>query len=98
MKIKTVFITASSSGIGFLAKRYLDNNYKVIINGRNKKKLINASNKLNGCDFIISDMTSIKNIKSTITKIKKNINRLICWLPILETEITKRIIKISITH
>ena len=38
MKIKTVFITASSSGIGFfLAKRYLDNNYKVIINGRNKK-------------------------------------------------------------
>ena len=42
------------------------------------KKLINASNKLNGCDFIISDMTSIKNIKSTITKIKKNINRLIC--------------------
>ena len=72
MKIKTVFITASSSGIGFfLAKKYLDNNYKVIINGRNKKKLINASNKLNGCDFIISDMTSIKNIKSTITKIKK---------------------------
>tara|TARA_A100001015_G_C15036506_1_gene736595 strand:- start:3283 stop:4011 length:729 start_codon:yes stop_codon:yes gene_type:complete len=72
MKIKTVFITASSSGIGFyLAKRYLDNNYKVIINGRNKKKLINASNNLNGCDFILSDMTSIKNIKSTITKIKK---------------------------
>ena len=72
MKIKTVFITASSSGIGFfLAKRYLDHNYKVIINGRNKKKLINASNKLNGCDFIISDMTSIENIKSTITKIKK---------------------------
>ena len=35
------------------------------------KKIINASNKLNGCDFIISDMTSIKNIKSTITKIKK---------------------------
>lgn len=72
MKIKTVFITASSSGIGFfLAKKYLDSNYKVIINGRNKKKLINASNKLNGCDFINSDMTSIKNIKSTITKIKK---------------------------
>ena len=72
MKIKTVFITASSSGIGFfLAKKYLDSNYKVIINGRNKKKLINASNKLNGCDFINSDMSSIKNIKSTITKIKK---------------------------
>lgn len=72
MKIKTVFITASSSGIGFfLAKKYVEKNYKVIINGRNKKKLISASKKLNACDFIISDMTKQKNIKKVIKKIKK---------------------------
>ena len=37
---KTVFITGSSSGIGFhLARLFKESNYEVIINGRNLKKL-----------------------------------------------------------
>ncbi len=72
MKIKTVFITASSSGIGFyLAKKYLDKNYRIIINGRNKKKLVNSSKKLNNCDFILADMSKLKTVKNVIKKIKK---------------------------
>ena len=75
MTIKTVFITGSSSGIGFaLANNYLKKNYKIIINGRNLKKLINASKKLNNCDFICADMSKLKIIKNVTNKIKKNIN------------------------
>ena len=72
MRVKTVFITASSSGIGFaLAEKYLEKNYKVIINGRNKKKLINSSKKLNNCDYILADLTKTKAILRVIKKIKK---------------------------
>ncbi len=72
MKSKTIFVSASSSGIGFsLAKRYLEKNYKVIINGKNKNKLIKASKKLNKCDYILGDMTNIKVIKKVLNIIKK---------------------------
>ena len=72
MKIKTLFITGSSSGIGFaLAKYYSKNNYKVIINGRNLKRLIKASKKLNNCDYIVADMSKAKNIKKVTNEIKK---------------------------
>lgn len=72
MKIKTVFITASSSGIGFvLAKKFWQKNYQVIINGKNKKKLINASNELSGCDYVLADMTKKNDIQNAIIKIKK---------------------------
>lgn len=72
MKSKIVFITASSGGIGFgLAKRYLGKNYKVIINGKNKKKLIRASERLKKCDYILGDMTNIEIIKKVIDIIKK---------------------------
>ena len=67
---KTVFITASSSGIGFfLAEEYMNNNYKIIINGRNKKKLISASKKLGNCDYIKADMTNLKSIKKATKQI-----------------------------
>ena len=72
MKSKTIFVTASSSGIGFsLAKGYLEKNYNVIINGKNKKKLIKASKKLNKCDYIVGDMTNIKIIKKVLNLIRK---------------------------
>ena len=48
---KTIFISASSSGIGFnIAKSYLSVGYKVIINGRNLSKLKKAS-VLKNCDY-----------------------------------------------
>ena len=49
---KTIFISASSSGIGFnIAKSYLSVGYKVIINGRNLSKLKKASLALKNCDY-----------------------------------------------
>ncbi len=70
IKQKTVFITASSSGIGFfLAKEFLKKNYKVIINGRNKKKLSISSKKLDNCNYILGDMSDANVIKKATKKI-----------------------------
>jgi len=45
--VKTIWITGGSTGIGFAtAKKFLDNNWKVIISARNNENLINAKNKL----------------------------------------------------
>ena len=45
-KNKTALVTASSSGIGFeIAKKLILEGCKVIINGRNKKKLLQAKKK-----------------------------------------------------
>lgn len=81
---KTVFISASSSGIGFyIAKNYLSVGYKVIINGRNISKLKKASVILKNCDYYCGDLSEERNIKKIINKIKKNqnyIDLLICSL------------------
>ena len=79
---KKVFITGSSSGIGFqLAKKYLNDGYEVIINSNNLSKLKQASKKLNECDYYLGDITKISKIKKIINSIKekhKNIDILIC--------------------
>ncbi len=79
---KTVFITGSSSGIGFgLAKNFLDHGYEVIICSSNVKKLKKSSKALNGCFYVKADLTSEKDIKMAIIKIKakfKKIDILIC--------------------
>ena len=81
---KTVFISASSSGIGYhIAKSYLSVGYKVIINGRNISKLKKASIALKNCAYYCGDLSKEKNIKKIIDKIKKNqkyIDLLICNL------------------
>lgn len=83
-KKKTVFISASSSGIGFyIAKSYLSIGYKVIINGRRLSKLKKASAALRYCDYYCGDLSEEKNIKKIINKIKKKyhyIDLLICNL------------------
>ena len=62
-----VFITGSSSGLGFgLAKNFLDSNAEVIINGRNSSKLHRASIKLNNCSYIKGDVS-----EKDITKIQE---------------------------
>ena len=79
---KTVFITGSSSGIGFhLARLFKESNYEVIINGRNLKKLKKASVKLGNCNFIEGDLTkekSVLKIIKTIRKKFKSLDVLIC--------------------
>ena len=45
---KTILITGSNQGIGFeLAKFFCEKGYNIILCARNKKKLLNASTKLN---------------------------------------------------
>merc|ERR1739848_351091 len=67
---KTVFITGSSSGIGFgLAKIFLDHGYEVIICSSNIKKLKKSSKALNSCFYVKADLTSEKDIKLAIIKI-----------------------------
>ena len=83
-KKKTIFISASSSGIGYhLAKKYISVGYDVIINGRNESKLKKASESLGKCKYFLGDLTDKKKIKITIKKIKKQfkyVDVLICNL------------------
>ena len=72
-----IFISGSSSGIGFfLAKEFSKKNYKVIINGRNKRKLILASKKIKDSDYVDGDMSKLDIVKKNIKKIKKKYNTL----------------------
>jgi NAD(P)-dependent dehydrogenase (short-subunit alcohol dehydrogenase family) len=81
-KNKTVFISGSSSGIGYgIAKRFMELGFEIIINGSNKKNLIKASNSLCGCAYFVSDITNKESIESMVKKIKKKfrkIDYLIC--------------------
>lgn len=68
---KKIFITASSSGLGFfLAKEFSKRKYHVIINGKDKKKLIKAS-KLIKSDFIYGDMSKLIIVKKNMKKLQK---------------------------
>ncbi len=79
---KTIFITGSSSGIGFgLAKRFLEANNRVIICSKNIKKLKLASKNLDNCFYVQADLTLDKDIEKAIKKIKSKkitIDVLIC--------------------
>jgi len=74
---KNVFITGSSSGIGFgLAKKYLDQGHKVVICSKNIKKLKSASKILNNCFYIQADLSKENEIKKAIKKIKIKLGKL----------------------
>lgn len=70
-KIKTVFISGSSNGIGFgIAKKLSDKGYAVIVNGRNEKRVANAVTQLNDlCYGLVGDVTDT----GELTEIKKEI-------------------------
>ncbi len=75
MSKKIVFISGSSSGIGFnLAKKFSLFGYKVIINGRSQKKLKNAAKKIEQCDYILGDVSNKKQSMNIIKKIKQKYN------------------------
>jgi 3-oxoacyl-[acyl-carrier protein] reductase len=79
---KNIFITGSSSGIGFgVAKKFFDSGSNVVINSKNLSKLKLASKKLNDCDYFQSDLTKKNSIISMFKKMKKEkktIDVLIC--------------------
>jgi NAD(P)-dependent dehydrogenase (short-subunit alcohol dehydrogenase family) len=76
-KKKTVFISGSSSGIGYgIAKRFMDLGFEIIINGNDKKNILKASNSLGGCSYFVSDITNKESIESMVKKIKKKFRRI----------------------
>lgn len=76
-KKKIVFISGSSSGLGFeLAKFFSKENYLVIMNGRNKKKLKNSSKKIPSSYAIVGDLSDENNCKTIFFKIKRKFSKL----------------------
>ena len=78
--MKIIWITGGSSGIGFAtAKKFLDNNWKVIISSKNeeklsksKKKLLEGSNNKNLFAYQC-DISNRDHVKKTINNITKEI-------------------------
>ncbi|MEO7043893.1 MAG: SDR family oxidoreductase, partial [Ferruginibacter sp.] len=74
---KTVFISGSTAGIGFaIARRFLSEGAQVIINGRTKESVENATNELKA---LVSN-AKIFGIPADFSKID-DINRLLKQLP-----------------
>ncbi len=81
--MQTIWITGGSSGIGFsTAKEFLENNWRVIISSSNKDKLdsakirLNDVNKNNLLHTIKCDISSKKEVDSTIEFIENNIGKI----------------------
>ena len=84
---KVIFISGSSSGIGFhLAKLFQQLGYIVLINGHNKKRLNLASSLLNNCPSYFGDITDRKVVEkiSLHSKISTNELAKIINIPIHE--------------
>jgi len=76
-KKKIIFITGSSSGIGFeLAKKFLDLGLDVIINSNNIKNLKKASKFLNNCKYLLGDLTKKKSLQIIFNQIKKKYKKI----------------------
>lgn len=74
---KKVLITGSGQGLGFnLAKLFNKNGYDVIIHSRSKNKALNASRKINNCNFIFGDLSDEKKTKLIFSKLLQKIKRL----------------------
>lgn len=73
---KTVFISGSSGGLGFVfAKAMAEKGAKVILNGRNKQKLHSAFEKLRNASFPVDafafDVTKRQEIEQAVKQIKE---------------------------
>ena len=70
MRGKKVFISGSSSGLGYeMAQCFGNNGAKVLLNGKDRQKLIKASNAIGNSDYFQGDVSSEESCK----KIKKEI-------------------------
>jgi 3-oxoacyl-[acyl-carrier protein] reductase len=76
-KNKTILITGSSRGIGLnIAISLIKEGHNIIINGRNKKKLINIKKKYPKIDYICADLSKISSAKIASKKILKKFGKL----------------------
>ena len=75
---KVALVTGSSRGIGKgIAKKLLENNYVVYINGRDKFSVEETANELSGeVKFIASDLSIDTNVREVLNKILEDEKRL----------------------
>ena len=81
--MQTIWITGGSTGIGFaVAKKFLCENWCVVISSSNKQKLEKAALKLkNQTDnkkifSLVCDVTNYKDVNKTISKIEQEIGKI----------------------
>tara|TARA_A100001011_G_scaffold226180_1_gene234202 strand:- start:4898 stop:5656 length:759 start_codon:yes stop_codon:yes gene_type:complete len=79
--LQTIWITGGSTGIGFaVAKKFLENNWCVVISSSNKIKLEEAKKKLKiqtkkeKIHSIVCDVSNHNDVSKTVSKIEKEIS------------------------
>tara|TARA_B100001287_G_scaffold275650_1_gene283893 strand:+ start:668 stop:1420 length:753 start_codon:yes stop_codon:yes gene_type:complete len=77
--LQTIWITGGSSGIGFaVARKFLKQNWRVVISSSNKTKLDNASKILKkeskNLYSILCNITNYEDVKKTVTRIENEIS------------------------
>lgn len=75
---KTYLITGGGSGLGFyMAQKLISEGAKVIITGRNEKKLMDAKEKLGkNCEYLIYDIQDVSLAEDTIIKLFKKYKKI----------------------
>jgi uncharacterized oxidoreductase len=69
----TILITGGSAGIGFeIAKLLIENGNKVIITGRDEKRLQSAASKLKNVTAIVSDVSKEQDVDQLVEKLTKD--------------------------
>jgi len=71
IKIKTAIITGGASGLGLAAtKKFVENNIRTIIIGRNEKNLAEVSEQLGElCSYKVFDLSDLKGIPALISSL-----------------------------
>ena len=75
---KVAIVTGGGSGIGFaIAEKFVNNNIKTIVIGRNQEKLNTAKEKLGAlCETVSFDLNHLSEIPALIKKIEKRYSRI----------------------
>lgn len=68
---KVAIITGGGSGIGLaIAKKFVDNDIRIVIIGRDEEKLLNACNILGeNSDYIVSDISELSGLPQLVERI-----------------------------
>ena len=81
--MQTIWITGGSTGIGFaVAKKFLEENWKVVISSRNEDKLNKAVLKLKKQTnkkeifYKVCDISNYKDVKNTVAYIETDISKI----------------------
>jgi len=71
IKIKTAIITGGASGLGLAAtKKFVENNIRTIIIGRNEKNLAEVSEQLGElCSYKVFDLSDLKGIPALVSSL-----------------------------